>query len=98
MLVQFVMIYNFMDKSIREDHGNYAKAGVAISFTLAIANALHIAVLLIFPSTLMIGIISFTFFLVAVCGMLPLLHHMILRLEADGQNIGHEGASWALNG
>jgi hypothetical protein len=43
------------------------------------------------------GVVSFSFFLVAVCGLLPFMSHLILKLETFGQARGEEGDSWALN-
>jgi len=43
------------------------------------------------------GMISFGYFLIATCGLLPFISHLILSLEAEGQSKRGEGDTWALN-
>ena len=92
------MIYNFNLDHIREEQGVRAKIAIGICVLLIVINFLHVIFLLIFPLTVVMGFISFSFFLCACCGLLPFLSHMILKLEAEGQAKGLEGDSWTLAG
>jgi len=94
--VQGLKIHNFTREHGSDVHGHFAYAGVALAAVLLLLNILHIIFLIFYPVHLGLGFITFSYILVASCLMLPILHHMILRQEADGQEKREVTDSWAI--